>query len=266
MRVIEPPLDKRFIDTSFACRLGGGVHRAVDRYQRYANENAYVLKMDIASYFPSIDHTILKSELRTRVKDRDILWLCDTIIDHSPLSGGRLNHYPGDSLLTPLERTSGLPIGNLTSQFFANLYLDRFDHWMLQNKVGGYIRYVDDIFVFDDCLARLWHLVDCSRDYLAKWRLSVHPRKVQVYRCSGRVDMLGYQVSATRRWLRNSNGHRFQRRLKKLAQRYTDKCVEWDRDIRPPIAAWCGHAKHGETQALRQRILSGTVFRRGAKT
>lgn len=266
MRVIEPPLDKRFVDASFACRKGGGVHRAVDRYQRYANANTYVLKMDIAAYFPSIDHALLKSELRTRIKDPNVLWLCDTVIDHSPPNRSPVQHFSGDSLLTPLDRRSGIPIGNLTSQFFANLYLDRFDHWVLHGNVGGYIRYVDDIFVFGNCLDKLWQLVEQSRDYLARWRLRVHPRKVQVYRCSGRIDVLGYQVSATRRWLRNSNGYRFKRRLKQLAKDYQKQRIDWDSGVRPPIAAWCGHAKHGETQSLRESILFGRVFKRGAKT
>jgi RNA-directed DNA polymerase len=127
MNLIEPPLDRTFISDSYACRHGKGVHAAVDRYQDWAQSYTYVLKMDVRQYFPSIDHEILKGKLQRRIKDRRVLDLLDRIIDGSPNGHAELCYFAGDDLFTPLERRAGIPIGNLTSQFFANLYLDDVD-------------------------------------------------------------------------------------------------------------------------------------------
>jgi len=115
MRVIEPPLDRRFIFDSYACRVNKGVHRAVDRYQGWARRYPYVLKLDVARYFPSIDHALLKAKLADRIKDPRVLDLLGRIIDTSPPTDEPPLWFPGDDLLAPLERAHGIPIGNLTS-------------------------------------------------------------------------------------------------------------------------------------------------------
>ncbi len=89
MNIIEPPIDRRFIFDSYACRQGRGVHAAVNRYQHWSKRYPYVLKMDIERYFPSIDHDVLKARLRHYLKDRFILALLDTIIDTAPAASGR---------------------------------------------------------------------------------------------------------------------------------------------------------------------------------
>ena len=133
MNVIEPPLDRTFIHDCYACRRGKGAHAAVDRYQAWARRYGYALKLDVQQYFPSIDHGLLKEKLAQRIKDPLVLDLLGRIIDGGPESAcTALHSFPGDDLLTPLERRRGIPIGNLTSQFFANLYLDRFDHAVKQ--------------------------------------------------------------------------------------------------------------------------------------
>ena len=138
MNVLEPLLDKRFIPDTYACRKDKGVHRAVDRYQQFARDYAYVLKLDIARYFPSIDRAILGQQLARRIKDKAVLCLLHRIIDNGPETREPAQFFPGDDLVSVSERERGLPIGNLTSQFFANLYLDEFDHWLKETKrVGG---------------------------------------------------------------------------------------------------------------------------------
>ena len=127
MRVVEPILDRRFIPWTYACRKGKGVHKAVNHYQRAGRRYAYALKLDVRWYFQSIDHEILKQQLRRRIKDARVLRLLNRIIDHSAhLQPSRLS-FPGDDLLTCLERPHGITIGNLTSQIFANLYLNDID-------------------------------------------------------------------------------------------------------------------------------------------
>ena len=123
MNVLESPLDRTFIHDSYACRKGKGVHAAVDRYQCWARRYAYVLQMDVAKYFPSIDCDLLKNKLQRRIKDKCLLELLERIIDTGPEQGTPAVWFSGDGLLTPTERKRGIPIGNLTSQFFANLYL-----------------------------------------------------------------------------------------------------------------------------------------------
>jgi hypothetical protein len=132
MNLVEPPLDARLIDDCYACRRGRGTHRAVDRYQDWARRYAYAMKLDVRRYFPSIDHLLLKDCLERRIKDRGVLGLLYRIIDSAPECAEPQAPFPGDDLLTPLERPRGIPIGNLTSQFFANLFLDDFDHWVKQ--------------------------------------------------------------------------------------------------------------------------------------
>ena len=144
MNVIEPGLDRTFIHDSYACRKGKGTHAAITRYQTWARHYAYVLRMDVARYFPSIDHMRLKEKLHRRIKDRHMLALLECIIDSSPaIERPWLGYFEGDDLLTPLERRGGIPIGNLTSQFFANLYLDDVDHFIKERLcVKAYLRYV----------------------------------------------------------------------------------------------------------------------------
>ncbi|HPE70479.1 MAG TPA: reverse transcriptase domain-containing protein, partial [Thermotogota bacterium] len=127
---IEESGKKLFISDSYATRKGKGTHRAIRKAQQLLQRNEWYLKMDISGYFASIDHAILLQTLGKKLKDPKMLQLVKTIVDH------------------PQFETVGLPIGNLTSQFFANVYLDPFDHWV-KDGLGtkGYMRYMDD-FVF----------------------------------------------------------------------------------------------------------------------
>ena len=145
--VVQPTFEAGFIDHTFANRVGKGTHRAIEFYERYRDRYAYVLRCDIYRYFPAIDHAILKSEFRRRVSCPSTLALLDLIVDASNPQEP-VNLYfdgdDGDDLFVPFQRRRGLPIGNLTSQFFANLYLDGFDHFVAEVLRAPYLRYVDD--------------------------------------------------------------------------------------------------------------------------
>jgi hypothetical protein len=263
MNRIEPPLDRTFIHDSYACRRGKGVHAAVDRYQGWSRRHAYALKMDVARYFPSIDREILKEKLRRRIKDARVLALLDRIIDTSPPVDEPPVYFPGDDLLTPLERRHGIPIGNLTSQFLANLYLDDLDHFVKEDlKVGAYLRYVDDMVALDDDKGRLAEVRAAVKDRLAEDRLRLHPRKAHISPTRDGLDLLGYLVFPNHRRLRNDNGHRFGRRLRGFARAYARGLISFA-DIDPSVQSWIGHARHADTLGLRRAILSRIVFRRG---
>lgn len=263
MNVIETPLDRTFIDDSYACRRGKGTHAAVDRYQRWARRYAYALKMDVRKYFPSVDHEILKEKLRRKIKDKNVLHLLDRITDSGPQGKRTLEYFPGDDLFTPLERFRGIPIGNLTSQFFANLYLDDLDHTMKEVlRVNAYLRYVDDMVVLGDDKGWLAEIREAVRERLAQERLRLHPRKAHVTPVRDGLNLLGYVVFPGHRRLRNDNGHRFARKLRRFARAYAEGKMAWV-DINSSVQSWIGHAKHADTQELRKVIFSKTVFVRG---
>lgn len=139
-QVLEPIFEKCFISDSYACRKGKGTHAAVDRCQEFARQFRYVLKADIQKFFPSIDHEILKQLVARRIKDPDVLWLVSQIIDHSNPQEEVQNWFSGDDLFTPTEHSRGIPIGNQTSQFFANVYLDPLDHFVKNRlRIKGYV-------------------------------------------------------------------------------------------------------------------------------
>jgi retron-type reverse transcriptase len=263
MRVMELPLDRRFIFDSYACRRGKGAHRAVDRYQIWARRYAYALKLDIRWYFPSIDHAVLKAQLRARIKDYKVLNLLDQIIDASPASSEGPVYFPGDGLLTPLERRCGIPIGNLTSQFFANLYLDDFDHWIKEDlRCPAYLRYVDDMVLLGNDKVELARWREAIRARLQGLRLRLHPRKAHIYQTARGLSLLGYTVYPGFRRLRADNGHRFRRRLERFARSYRENNMEW-RDINQSVQAWLGHTRHADSLGLRRELFSGVYFRRG---
>ncbi|MDH4081623.1 MAG: reverse transcriptase/maturase family protein [Nitrospira sp.] len=264
MQVIEPPLDRTFISDSYACRKGKGVHAAVDRYQSWAQTYRYVLKIDVQQYFPSIDHDLLKEKLRRRIKDARVLNVLDRIIESSPQSMAEPHYFPGDDLLTPLDRRTGIPIGNLTSQFFANLYLDDFDHYLKQAlKIRPYLRYVDDMVVLDYDKVRLAETRAAVRERLATDRLRLHPHKAHVSPVADGLNLLGYVVYPARRRLRSDNGHRFSRKFRNMAEAYRLGRLEWPTVV-ASVQSWIGHAQHADAEGLRRAIFSQAVFRRGA--
>ncbi|MGR9106842.1 MAG: reverse transcriptase domain-containing protein [Gammaproteobacteria bacterium] len=263
LQVVEPFLDRKFIEDSYACRKGKGVHAAVGRYQAWATRYAYVLKADIRRYFPSIDHRILKQKLRCCIKDHEVLWLFDRVIDSAPRGNYAPFLFPGDDLLTLAESRTGLPIGNLTSQFLANLYLNDLDHYIKQVcGVKAYLRYVDDLFLLADHRDQLWEWKHSLDAFLLKERLYLHPNKAHVMPVSSGVDVLGYRVFPFRRRLRKDAGYRFRRNLRQKARGFGRGKVTL-KDVRSSTAAWLGYARFADSAALARAVLGGVLFRRG---
>ena len=128
---IEPVFERRFIHHSYACRTGKGTHQALQQFVEWGRSSRYALKMDIHKFFPSMDHAVLKQRIQRTIKDPDVLWLCERIIDGSNEQEHVTQYFPEDELFTPLTHRHGIPIGNLTSQFFANVYLDGLDHFIM---------------------------------------------------------------------------------------------------------------------------------------
>jgi retron-type reverse transcriptase len=258
--VIEPIFERDFVFDSYANRKGKGTHAAVDRYERFRDRSRHVLRCDIHRYFPAIDHEILKADLRRRIGCRRTLELLDTIIDGSNPQEPVHKHYPGDDLFTPFERRRGLPIGNLTSQFFANLYLDGLDHFVKEVlRAKGYVRYVDDFALFHDDPAILGRWRERIAAYLHGRRLSLHPRKTVMQLTSEPAAFLGYVLQPGLRRLPEDNVRRFRNRLRGLRDRVRAGTATIE-EVEQRVDAWIAHAEHANTWRLRHAIFRGGVF------
>lgn len=256
--VIEPLFEKTFIYDSYANRMGKGTHRAIERYQYYARKYPYVLKCDIRKFFPSIDHAILKQEIRWKIACPDTLWLCDLIIDNSNPQEEHLVYFPGDDLFTPAQRRRGLPIGNLTSQFWANVYLNRFDHHVKETLVApGYIRYVDDFVLFASDKPTLHAWKRALTGYLQSLRLVPHPTKTQVHRVTDGVPFLGFRVYPYRRQVKKENQHRAERHLLQLARRRRRSPEK----LEASLNSWLGHARFGHSRRMENRVFGRLCMR-----
>jgi len=174
----------------------------------------------------------------------------------------RCNYFAGDTLFTPVERRRGIPIGNLTSQFFANVFLNPLDHLVKETlQCRFYIRYCDDFVIFDNDKRRLNECLENLTEGLTPLRLKLQERKCRVYRVEEGVDFLGYRVWPSHRRLRRSNGIRFQRRLRTMQEDYRGGKVDLP-ELRQRLASWNGHASHADTHRLRSALLDGAVFSR----
>ncbi|HEX5273207.1 MAG TPA: RNA-directed DNA polymerase, partial [Gemmataceae bacterium] len=239
-RVLVPIFEPTFLGDSYACRVGKGTHAAVDRFVAFARRCRYVLKCDVAKYFPSIDHEILKGQIARKVTDRDVLWLANRIIDASNAQEEVREWFPGDDLFAPGGRRRGLPLGNQTSQFFANVYLSPLDHFIKEVlRAPCYLRYVDDFLLLSDDKGWLAEARERCREFLAGLRLRLHPRKAAVSRVADGTRLLGYRVWPTHRLLPRANVTRMRRRLRRLRARGDLKRPA----ARAALAGWWGHAR-----------------------
>ena len=253
--ILEPEFERGFVTESYANRKRKGNHRALDHAQRCARKYAYVLPLDIRKFFPCIDHEVLRLQLARKIRDPGILRVINLILN----SGSKLAteesaavFFPGDDLVD-LMRPRGLPIGNLTSQFWANVYLNPLDHF-IKRELGchGYVRYVDDMLLFAESKSQLWDWMASVEQRLTQFRLvfhkGSHPRPV-----SEGSGFLGFRVFPDRRELKNRKGYHYQRRLKKMIGDYTDQRLTQD-ELLDSILSWNNHVGYGNTVGLRKAV------------
>ena len=206
--IIVPIFERTFISDTYANRQGFGTHKALQKFTHFARSNRYILQCDIRKYFSCIDHQILKDLIRHKIKCPETLWLIDIIIDNSNEQEQIIQYFRGDNLLTPIWRRKGLPIGNLTSQWMANIYLSGFDHFVKETlKAKQYLRYVDDFALFSDDRSFLTEARIAIEEYLAKLRLKIHPIKSQLFETKIGATFLGFRVFHERIRVKNSNLH-----------------------------------------------------------
>lgn len=253
--VIAPVLDRSFSTSCFANRRGMGSHMALRKAAALARRRKYVLRADVEKYFPSMDHDIMKAGLRRRIKCAPTLALCDLIIDHAPDTGeSPIRHYPGDELLTPLERRRGLPIGNLTSQIWANEYLSGVDHAITRKFGGGiYLRYVDDLALFSNDRGELTEAMNFLEEGMKRVRLTLHPVKTFIAPVTSGVNWLGFRLLPDRVRVRTENLRRGKRRLREQQTEFRLGRLSKSQ-MDSSIQAWAAHLAHGDTWRLRGKI------------
>jgi len=261
--VLETVFEPTFVSDSYACRKGKGTHAAVDRAQEFARRFKYVLKTDIRKFFPSVDHQILISLIERKIKDPKVNWLVRKIVDASNEQEAVLDWFPGDDLLSPTERRRGLPIGNQTSQFFSNVYLNPLDHFICETLPSqGYVRYADDMLIFDNDKRRLIQCRQGITEFLCQLRLKLHPRKSEIFPVSTGIPFLGYRVFPTHRRVAKSNVRRFRRRVRKMQKDYQDGQISLH-EIGQRMMSWLGHARQGSSSVWQDEIFANICFRKG---
>ncbi|BBC22441.1 RNA-directed DNA polymerase [Pseudanabaena sp. ABRG5-3] len=257
--IIVPLIESSFIPDSYSNRIGYGTHRAIRRFTHFVRSSEYVLQCDIQKYFPSIDREILKNILRQKIKCPQTIWLIDLIIDNSNDQIPVFDYFTGDDLLTPITRHRGLPIGNLTSQFFANLYLNNFDHFVKEDlKIKKYIRYVDDFAFFGSDLLELSQVRHSIENYLGALRLKIHPIKSQIFETKQGANFLGFRIFPTHIRVRNNNLRLARNRIHRLNQDVQIGKISTPQ-ANLSLESWFAHLAHGDTWKLRSNILLSSL-------
>ena len=229
MNILEPLFVSVFTADTYSCIKGKGIHAAANAVREALKDKSgtqYCLKLDIQKFYPNVDHDVLKQLLQRKIKDQDLLWLLDEIIDS----------------------TEGLPIGNYLSQYFANFYLTYFDHWIKQDKsVKYYFRYADDLVILSDSKEYLHQLLSEIRTYMSD-RLKLQIKdNYQVFPVDAKgIDFVGYVFRHTHTRLRKSIKQNFARMLKH------------NRNAKS-IASYSGWACHCNSRHLLKKFLNENI-------
>jgi RNA-directed DNA polymerase len=275
VNILEPLYERRFSAYSYACRKGKGTHAAMEQAHWGIRNCRYFLKGDIEKFYPSVDHAVLKAVLFRKVADARLRELLGRIIDNGPgplEQGPPPRWFAGDELLTPVERRRGMPIGNLTSQFFANVLLNELDQFVHEQvKPRLYLRYMDDFLLFDNDLTKLQEARPQLMGFASRLRLRLHERKTQVRASAQGVKFVGYKLTpVTRRVCPESIG-RFRQRMRRfravrLAGTSRRAVRSGTRPARPAVVpyqritasvrGWLAHVEHANGEAMIREVLA----------
>lgn len=226
--------DRTFIADSFSCRLNKGTHKALNRFSLFARQasrnytrTVWALKCDIKKFFANIDHGILLDILAGYILDQKILWLLEKIINSFYIS----------------RRDKGLPLGNLTSQLFCNIYMNEFDQFVKHKLCAKYyVRYADDFVLLAADRKWLYQQIPKIAEFLDnKLKLSLHPDKVFIKTLASGVDFLGWVHFPHHRVLRTTTKKRMMRRIR---EHPTDETLQ----------SYLGLLKHGSAQQLSEEL------------
>ncbi len=246
-RILYPFFDRVFISGSYSCQIGKGTHKAINKFQKYfykASQNntmtCYVLKCDIKKFFANINHKILLNILNQYIPDKNIINLLKNVIK---------------SFSSAKNKKVGLPLGNLTSQLFVNIYMNKFDQFVKHKlKAKYYIRYADDFIFLSKDKKWLKNLIPRISEFLEKeLKLELHPGKISIQTFSSGIDFLGYVVFPHHRILRTKTKRRI---LRKIAKNYSDlqKDIICKETFNQSLQSYLGILKHCEGYKIKKKI------------
>lgn len=264
-QLLNPVFDKGYMEDSYGCRVNKGTHRAVHRLHYWIkkvnnSENRYYyLKLDISKYFYRIDHDILKSILRKRIKDKELLNLLFEIIDYDGVPFGiklKGNLESDDDRI----HGKGMPIGNLTSQMFANLYLNELDQYCKRELGIKYmIRYMDDVVILHHDKKVLNEYKNLIETFLNE-KLNLHlNNKTAIRPISLGVEFVGYRLWPTHIKLRKSTALKIKRRLKYMKKQYESNQIQFEK-VNATVQSYMGMLKHCNSYSLQNKIFENYTF------
>lgn len=249
-RVLNPIFDKTFINNSFSCRVGKGVHKgvlAVERMIRAESRNftrpCFALKCDVQKFFDSVDHQVLLSILEKRIADAEVRTLLHQVIES--YASGQTNLFD----------RQGLPIGNLTSQLFANVYMNEFDQFIKNTlRIRHYARYTDDFVIVSTDKKYLEDLLVPIREYLGtSLKLKLHPKKISIRACHQGIDFLGYVALPHHKLIRAKTKRRIFRKLKSRISQYRSGLIS-ENALSQTLQSYLGILSHANTHQLTQDL------------
>ncbi len=258
---LNPIFEPTYIPYSFSCRLGKGTHKGVEvlgwilrAVSQNGTQPCYALKCDVRKFFDSIDHDILLSILEKRIIDPDTRWLIREIIESYEAAGYRERERERERESKNAPR-KGLPIGNLTSQLFANIYMNEFDQFMKHDlHIKHYVRYTDDFLIIGNDLTKLDILLQPIQNFLRdRLNLELHPDKVEMRRYSKGVDFLGYVAFPYFRLLRKKTEKRMRRKLGDIISGYKRDLVTKER-AEASFNSYLGMLSHADAYRLSEKL------------
>lgn len=240
-RGLEEIFEPAFIENSYSSRKYKGTHKGVKALRKMALglsgnnwQTVWALKCDIKKFFASVNHKILLEILSRKIQDNNFLLLIEKII----------NSFP-----------SGIPIGNLTSQIFSNIYLNELDLFVDQElTVKDYVRYADDFVILSENRSYLESLLPKIADFLkSKLNLTLHPNKTIFRKFRSGIDFLGYIIFPTHILPRTKTKRRLVRKIQEKIKKYKEGKITKDR-LNQTIQSYLGYLKHANSYAFRQRL------------
>jgi len=275
---LEPIFERIFIHDSYACRKGKGTHKGVMRLQsfiRKVSENggtkAYYLQLDIKGFFTNMDKEILFKLIMKRTENKDVLWLAEKIIFNDCTknyilkgSKGLFRELPQHKSLFGKENKRGVPIGNLTSQFFANVYLNELDQFVKHNlRCCYYLRYADDFVLLDGSREKLSGWIKEIREFLeSQLRLELNPKMVKLQPVSSGIDFLGYIVRSNYILVRRRVINNMDTKLRYFGRcRHNGLDYEMLEDLRSSVQSYLGHFNWANSYRLRENLFKRAIVK-----
>ncbi|MDO8530401.1 MAG: reverse transcriptase/maturase family protein [bacterium] len=246
IKIFEPT----FIFSSYSCREEKGTHRGVDKLKLFAGKvyqthgKCFVLKCDVRKFFDSINHKILIEIIERTIKDKDAMWLINGIV----------NSFKSE--FSDKDDAKGAPIGNLTSQIFANIYMNEFDQFVKNTlKMKHYIRYTDDFLIVHHDVAVLEKAKDTINEFLrTKLKLSLHPGKVEIRKYKQGTDFLGYVTLPKARIVRPRTKKRMDRKINDNLQLLKNGKME-EKSFFQSFNSFLGVLSHANTYELKNKLV-----------